>query len=93
MEVNGQLHSQAALPQGKSTWYPLDRRPGGPQSRPERGGEEKNSQLLPGLETPIIKPVVHRYTTELSRLLYRAVSIKIMLFCNSPLRPSDNKIN
>jgi hypothetical protein len=25
MEVNGQLHAPAALPQGKSPWYPLDR--------------------------------------------------------------------
>jgi hypothetical protein len=28
--------------QGKSPWYPLDRRLGGPQSRSGRGGEEKN---------------------------------------------------
>jgi hypothetical protein len=33
-------------PQGKSPWYPLDRRLGGPQSRSGRGGEEKNSQRL-----------------------------------------------
>jgi hypothetical protein len=30
--------------QGKSLWYPLYRRLGGPQSRSGRGGEEKNSQ-------------------------------------------------
>jgi hypothetical protein len=30
--------------QGKSPWYPLDRRLGDPQSLPGRGGEEKNSQ-------------------------------------------------
>jgi hypothetical protein len=35
-------------PQGKSPWYPLGRRLGGPQSRSGRGGEEKNSQPLPG---------------------------------------------
>jgi hypothetical protein len=29
-------------PQGKSPWYPLDRRLGGPQSRSGRGGLEKN---------------------------------------------------
>jgi hypothetical protein len=28
----------------------VDRRLGGPQSRSERGGEEKNSQLPPGIE-------------------------------------------
>jgi hypothetical protein len=34
-----------------------------------RGGKEKNYQLLPGLEPPIIQPVAQPYTTELSRLL------------------------
>jgi hypothetical protein len=37
-------------PQGKSPWYPLDRRLGGPQSRSGRGGEEKNPQPPPGIE-------------------------------------------
>jgi hypothetical protein len=37
-------------PQGKSPWYPLDRRLGGPQSRSGRGGEEKNSQPSPEIE-------------------------------------------
>jgi hypothetical protein len=69
MEVSGQLHAPAALPQGKSSWYPLDRRLGGPQNRSGRGGEEKNSQPLLRLEAPIIQPVAQRYTAELSRLL------------------------
>jgi hypothetical protein len=47
-------------PQAKSLWYSLDRRLGGLQSRSGRGGEEKNSQLLPGLEPPIIQPVAQR---------------------------------
>jgi hypothetical protein len=34
---------------------------------PRRAGEEKNSQPLPGLETPIIQPVAQRYTIELFR--------------------------
>jgi hypothetical protein len=55
--------------QGKNPWYPLDRRMGGSQSRSGCSGEEKTSQLLPGLEPPIIWPVAQRYTTELSRLL------------------------
>jgi hypothetical protein len=38
-------------PQGKSRWYPLDRRLGGPQSRSGCGGEQINSQ-----------PVAQRYT-------------------------------
>jgi hypothetical protein len=51
-------------PQGRIPWYPLDRRLGGTQSRSGHG-EGKNSQPLPGLEPPIIRPVVQRYTTEL----------------------------
>jgi hypothetical protein len=35
---------------------------GGPQSRSGRGGEEKNSQPLSGLEPPIMQPVAQRYT-------------------------------
>jgi hypothetical protein len=37
-------------PQGKSPPYPLYRRLGGPQNRSGRGGEVKNSKLLPGIE-------------------------------------------
>jgi hypothetical protein len=55
--------------QGNSPLYPLDRRLGGPQSRFGRGGEEKHSQHLLGLEPPFIHPVAQRYTTELHRLL------------------------
>jgi hypothetical protein len=54
--------------QGKRPLYPLDRRLGGPESWSIRGGEENNSQPLPGLETPIIQPIAQRYTAELSRL-------------------------
>jgi len=36
-------------PQGRSPWYPLDRRLGGPQSHSGHGGEEKNSQPPPGI--------------------------------------------
>jgi hypothetical protein len=54
---------------GKSSWYPLDRRLGGPQSRSECGGKEKHSQPLLLLEPPTIQPVAQHYTPELSRLL------------------------
>jgi hypothetical protein len=50
MDVNGQLHAPAALPQGKSPRYLLDRRLGGPQSRSGDGSEEKNSEPAPGIE-------------------------------------------
>jgi hypothetical protein len=55
--------------QGKSPWYPLDRRLGGPHNQSGRGGKEKNSQPLPGLEPQIIQPVAQRYTAELTQLL------------------------
>jgi len=47
MEVSGQLHTPAALPQGNSSWYPLDRRLGELCSN---FGEEKNFQHPPGIE-------------------------------------------
>jgi hypothetical protein len=57
MEVSSQLHLRPLYPQGKSLWYLLDGKVGGLQSRFGRGGEEKNSQLLPELEPLIIQPV------------------------------------
>jgi hypothetical protein len=53
----------------------LDRRLGGSQSSSERGGEEKNSQTMPGFEPPIIKTVAQRYTTELSWLLSNIIRV------------------
>jgi hypothetical protein len=69
MEVSGQLHAVAALPPGKETLVTIGWKLGGLQSRSGCGGEEKNSQPLPGIELTIIQPVVQRYTAELSRLL------------------------
>jgi hypothetical protein len=72
MEVSGQFHDPAILPphpQGKFPWHPFVRKLGGSQSRSRRGGGEKYSQPQPGLEPPIIQPVVQRYTTELTQLL------------------------
>jgi hypothetical protein len=39
-------------PAGKCSWYPLDRRLGGPQSRSGRGGEDKNSHPPPRESKP-----------------------------------------
>jgi hypothetical protein len=79
----GQLHAPAALPPGKELLVPLDRRLGGPQSRYGRGGEEKNSQPLPGIEPPIIQPVAQRYTAMLSRISARGYGeeVKTKNFC------------
>jgi len=46
MEVNGHLHTLAALPPGEEPWYPLKRRLGGTHSWSGCGNEEKNSMLL-----------------------------------------------
>jgi hypothetical protein len=81
MEISGQLHAPAALPQEKSPWDPLGRRLGGPQSQSGRGGEEKYSQPLPGLEPPTFQPVVQRHITELFRLLFYAM-YKVFVWWN-----------
>jgi hypothetical protein len=47
------LYSQGKIPRCRL----LDRRLGGSQNLFERGGEEKNSQLLPELEPPIRRTV------------------------------------
>jgi len=57
VEVSGQLHVPATLPQGKSPWYPMDMRLGELQSWSGCNGEKKNSYPLPGLEPPIIQPI------------------------------------
>jgi hypothetical protein len=48
--------------QGKSPSYPLDRKPGKPQSQRGHSGEEKNSQPLPGIKPLIIQPRSQHYT-------------------------------
>jgi hypothetical protein len=70
---------QPLCPQGNSPWYPLDRRVVGPQSRSGRCGEEKNSQPLPGLESPIIQFAAQRYNTELSQFLNLSAGINLPL--------------
>jgi len=55
--VSGQLTARSLYSLENKRRCPLYRRLGGPQSRSERGGEEKNSQSLPELEAPIIQTV------------------------------------
>jgi hypothetical protein len=66
MEVSGQFHAPATSPPGRAPE---------PQSLSGRG-EEKNSQILPGLEPLIIQPVAQGYTTELPRLLVISNSLR-----------------
>jgi hypothetical protein len=55
----------------------LDRRLGGSQSLSGRGGEEKNSQPLSGLEPPIIQPIkVKKVKVKFSLCLTKQHAIK-----------------
>jgi hypothetical protein len=64
MEVTGQLHAVAALPQGKSPRYLYDKRQGGPRAGLETVSKRKI--LSPRREWnpdhPIIQPVAQPYT-------------------------------
>jgi len=51
MEVSGQIHAPATLPQGNSPSYPLDMRLGGSQSQSGRGREEERSFPCPYRES------------------------------------------
>jgi hypothetical protein len=42
---------------GRKPRYPLDRRPGGPQNRSGRVGEEKKIPVPPGNRIPFVQPV------------------------------------
>jgi hypothetical protein len=48
--VNDQHDAPTALPPAKSLQYPSDKRLDVPQGRSGRGGEEKKSLTLPGIE-------------------------------------------
>jgi hypothetical protein len=66
MEVSGQLHAPAALPQGKSPCYPLDRRGGWVGTRAILDTVVKRKILSPRRESnpriPIVQPVAQCYT-------------------------------
>jgi len=56
MEVTDKPHATTALPPVQEAAYQRNRRLGGPHSRSERFGEEKNLLPLPGLERRIVQP-------------------------------------
>jgi hypothetical protein len=62
-------------PQGNGPWYSLGKRLGGTQIGSGCGGEEKNSQTLPGLEPPIIQHVFFLI------LLTLILKVNLKLFC------------
>jgi len=71
--------AQQLYPQGKSPWYPLDRRLGGPQSQSGCSGEEKNSQPLLELKPSIIQPIAQCYISEISQLLIQTEAKYILI--------------
>jgi hypothetical protein len=80
---SGQLHAPAALPPGKSPWYPLDRRLGGPQSQSRRFGEVKILDPA-GTRTPIPRsssPQLAAIPTTLSRLFVALYSSNLKYCC------------
>jgi len=58
MEESGQLHATAILAPGKEPLVTVGKRLSGPQSRPGRGGEEKNSEPLSELNPPPDHPAL-----------------------------------
>jgi hypothetical protein len=60
MEVSGQLHAPAALPQGKSPWYPLDRRWVDPRAVVDAVVKRKIPS--PRRESNSRTPIIQRYT-------------------------------
>jgi hypothetical protein len=72
-------------PRGKSRRYPFDRELNGPQSWPERGGEEKNSLPQPDIESPVVLVTI---LTELSCLpVVRFFFLSSFLGSTAQLRP------
>jgi hypothetical protein len=70
MEVSGQFYALAALPQGKSPQYPLDRLHG-TQTWSEHGNEEKNSfPSLPFPSLPFLEIELQLVTQPVAKSLY-----------------------
>jgi hypothetical protein len=75
-------------PQGKSPWYPLDRRLGRPQSRSGRGGEEKNFQPPPGIELPSNNNYISSAKFYVPIIEYAMCEI-----CSTPKDPSIGEVS
>jgi hypothetical protein len=72
MEVSDQLQALAALPPGKHSRYPFDRRLGGLQFWSERCGKEKNNAPV-GNVTRAVQPVAIPTLYSLIILQFNAV--------------------
>jgi hypothetical protein len=80
-------------PQGKSAWYPLNRRLGGPQSRSERCGEEKISSPRRLFERLIVTQLAKKYLffmeSEGSLRVHKIPPLDPILRQPNPVRPID----
>jgi len=76
MEVSGQLHVQVVFSRGQDQPCPFDMRLVGPQSRSERGGEEKKSLHCPCRELKTGRPArsLVSVLTEVFRLKFVILS-------------------
>jgi len=77
--------------QGKSPWYPLDRRLGGPESCSGCSGEETNSQPPPGIEPlnpyhPACSPVLYWVITALTLELCITIKVPMIQRINTGYR-------
>jgi hypothetical protein len=62
--------------------YPLDRRLGVPQSHSGFSGEEKNSQLLLGIDlrTPIFQPIAQHYLHNIINIMVIYTTLNAQMF-------------
>jgi hypothetical protein len=75
MEVSGQLHASAALPQGKSHRVHIRQEAGWAPEPFWSGGKEKNSQPPPGIDRPARSPALYRLNYHGSNQLHLVYSI------------------
>jgi len=66
MEVSGQLQLYI---QAKQVWYPINIKPGGPQSWSQCFGQEKNLLTLPGMEPRFLGCPAHSLVTILTKVI------------------------
>jgi hypothetical protein len=81
MEVSGSFHAPAALPRGKSSRYPLDKRLGEPQ-RPMDAVEKREFSYLAGNRTRFLDHRAHSLVAMLTEVFWlqkRGRNIKIYM--------------
>jgi hypothetical protein len=85
-------HSQ---PRSLYTWYPLNMKLGGPQSRPGSSGQQRSPLSLSGIEPRILScpvPSTVNISTELSRLQQMSLTAqrgRPDVTCSNPVKGKD----